>query len=235
MVSGGQVKTSSEGGPVSWISMLVVLLAGSGVVYYFREEKRKVKEAVTHKAKPIGMPRIGGSFELVDSATGKLVTESDFRGKWMILYFGFTFCPDVCPDELYKIADICNYLEGTKLVGENAVPVFVSIDPKRDTAEVVKEYVKEFHPRMVGLTGTNEQCQGIAKAYRVHTSQGPPMDDDPNDYIVDHSIITYLVDPQGVFQAFYGQNRTVNEVAEDIIKYVRNWSPRTDEQLAKGV
>ncbi|KNC79083.1 hypothetical protein SARC_08515 [Sphaeroforma arctica JP610] len=181
------------------------------------------------------MPRIGGPFELTDCATGKTVTDKDFHGKWLLIYFGFTFCPDVCPDELYKIADICNMLEGTTLIGEKLVPIFISIDPKRDTPEVVKEYVSEFHPRMVGLTGAKEKTDAIAKSYRVHTSEGPPMDDDPNDYIVDHSIITYLVDPQGVFQAFYGQNSTAMEVGNDIVKYVRNWTPRSDEQLAQRI
>eukprot|EP00123_Amoebidium_parasiticum_P016196 comp23325_c2_seq1/m.38410 comp23325_c2_seq1/g.38410 ORF comp23325_c2_seq1/g.38410 comp23325_c2_seq1/m.38410 type:complete len:307 (-) comp23325_c2_seq1:328-1248(-) len=213
-----------KGGPVSWKSLAVFLAVGAGLTYYFREEKKRVKETATHQAKPIGVPRIGGPFTLTDH-NGRKVSDTDFQGKWMLVYFGFTFCPDVCPDELNKMADVLDRLEKAK-VADKVQPLFISIDPKRDTVEVINKYVKDFHPRLLGLTGPREDLEKLAKAYRVHISEGPPMSDNPMDYIVDHSIIIYLMDPQGIFSAFYGQNSSAEEMAADIQKFMRNWKPR---------
>ena len=141
-----------------------------------------------------GEARIGGDFELT-SHTGATVKDADFRGKYMLIFFGFTFCPDVCPTELQIITAA---LEELGPDAEKIQPIFVTIDPERDTPEAMATYVGHFHPSMMGLTGTPEQIDTIAKAYRVYYKKV----DDPSsaaEYPMDHSAIVYLMDPEGKF------------------------------------
>lgn len=141
-----------------------------------------------------GRSVIGGPFNLV-SGDGKAVTDRDFRGKYLLIYFGYTFCPDVCPTSLNTVAEALDRL-GAK--SDRIQPVFITIDPKRDNQEAVKQYAAAFGPRMLGLTGTQEQIDAVAKAYRVYYREhrtGPG----PNDYSMDHSSILYLMSPDGTF------------------------------------
>lgn len=158
-----------------------------------------------------GVPSIGGPFTLVDH-TGKTVTEKDFAGRWMMIYFGFTYCPDVCPTSLSSMADAMDMLNPEQ--AEKIVPVMISIDPERDTPEYLAEYVVNFHPSMIGLTGTVEQTAAAAKAYRVYFAKegGSEAGDD---YLMAHSSIVYLVDPQGRFHLhFAGVNIDGERIAE---------------------
>lgn len=150
---------------------------------------------------------IGGPFTLVDH-TGSTVTEQDFRGKWMLVYFGYTFCPDVCPTELGAMAAALDILGDD---GAQVVPVLISIDPARDTPEVLAEYVPLFHERLVGLTGTEEQVRAAAKAYRVFYRRF----EDPNfeSYLMDHSSFVYLVDPEGEVVAMFRYGTEPDEMA----------------------
>ncbi|EPY39273.1 electon transport protein SCO1/SCO2 [Angomonas deanei] len=141
---------------------------------------------------------IGGPFELKDAFTGKKVTEKDFEGKWMYVYFGFTNCPDVCPEEMAKMTRVIRHLD--KKVGKDYwEPVFVSLDPKRDTPEKIKEYLSEFSPRIRGLYGTTEQVEAAARQYRVYFAIPDEEAMSEDDYLIDHSIIMYLMDPSGKF------------------------------------
>lgn len=133
---------------------------------------------------------IGGSFAL-SNHNGEAVTDQDFLGKYMIVYFGYTFCPDVCPMDLQIMADALRELSPEQLSELN--PVFVSVDPERDTIDVMAEYVSFFHPQMIGLTGTTEQVDTIKKAYRVYAAKA----DDSSDYLLDHTSYTYLMDKDG--------------------------------------
>lgn len=144
-----------------------------------------------------GKPDVGGPFSLVDQ-TGKAVTDKDFRGKYMLVFFGYTFCPDVCPAGLQVISAALDQLGKD---GEQITPVLITIDPERDTPQKLAEYVKSFHPRLVGLTGTPQQVSAAIKAYRVYAKKVPD-ERNPGDYTMDHSAIVYIMGPDGQLVTF---------------------------------
>nr|WP_294517685.1 SCO family protein [uncultured Rhodopila sp.] len=156
---------------------------------------------------------IGGPFTLEDG-NGKPVTDRDFRGKYTLVYFGYTFCPDVCPTTLSAVADAMDKL------GPDAAkvrPVFITVDPARDTPPVVKKYTAAFGPEITGLTGTPDQIARVAKEYRVYYAEhrtGPG----PNDYSMDHSSVLYLMDPNGAFLAPVRADQTADEIAANLKK-----------------
>ncbi|MBV8188888.1 MAG: SCO family protein [Alphaproteobacteria bacterium] len=136
---------------------------------------------------------IGGPFRLVDQ-NGRTVTDADLKGKWSLIYFGYTHCPDACPTTLNEIAIALDDL-GPK---RDAVrPVFITVDPERDTPQLLKGYVENFGPTFVGLTGTAQQVDAAARAYRVYYQKVPGKDGGP--YLMDHSSIVYLLDRNGRF------------------------------------
>ena len=131
----------------------------------------------------------------------------------MLIYFGFTHCPDICPTELRKMVKALELLAQRGITSRDVVPVFVSLDPTRDSVLQTRLYVQTFSPHIVGLTGTPEQCQLAARAFRVYSSKTNDSDDD---YLVDHSIVMYLVDRGGRFQAYYPMSVTAAQLAERI-------------------
>ncbi|KRY59506.1 Protein SCO1 -like protein, mitochondrial [Trichinella britovi] len=200
-------------GPISWTNFIMSMTVGGILlVYLFYLKKEKDKLINLEKKRIIGKSLIGGSWELVNHY-GQPVKSEDFKGQWLLIYFGFTHCPDVCPDEIEKMCKIISILDKDK---EFAIvkPLFVSVDPERDDPAAVKSYVEEFSPKLLGLTGSEEQVNKICKAFRVYRSQGPRDQDD--DYIVDHTIIMYLINPDGAFVDYYGQSRNAEEIANAI-------------------
>ena len=156
---------------------------------------------------------VGGPFTLEDG-NGKQVTDRDFRGKYMLVYFGYTFCPDVCPTTLNEVADALDHL-GKK--ADDLQAIFITVDPKRDTPSVVKQYAAAFTPKLLGLTGTPEQIAAVAKEYRVYYAEhrtGPG----PNDYSMDHSSILYLMGPDGKFIAPVRADESGKDIAQDLGK-----------------
>jgi protein SCO1/2 len=155
------------------------------------------------------------AFALLDG-NRKAVTDKDFRGKFMLVYFGYTFCPDVCPTTLNEVAEAMDKL------GPNAArvqPIFITVDPRRDTPDVMKQYAASFSPQLLGLTGTPEEIAKVAKEYRVYYAEhrtGPG----PNDYSMDHSSILYLMGPDGQFIEPIPADETAATIAADIQKAV---------------
>lgn len=198
----------------SWKSFGIAIGAGSlffGYSFYLREQKRLLLEKERNKT--IGKASIGGRFDLIDQ-DGKRVTSEDFLGKWVLLYFGFTHCPDICPEEMEKMVKVINILEKDGVGRDTLVPVFISVDPERDTPAVVKSYINEFSDKLIGLTGSVEKVNECTKNFRVYYSLGPK--DEADDYIVDHTIIMYLLDPDGRFVDYYGQLKTADMIATGI-------------------
>ncbi|XP_077474781.1 protein SCO1 homolog, mitochondrial [Stigmatopora argus] len=211
---------SKKSGPVTWKSLAITFAIGGsllGGMKYFKSEKEEMIEKERNKS--IGRPALGGPFSLVDH-NKKSVTNDDFLGQWVLIYFGFTHCPDICPDEIEKMIEVVEEIDKIKTI-PNLTPLLITIDPERDTPEAMGTYVKEFSPKLIGLTGSKAEVEQVSRAYRVYYSQGPK--DEDNDYIVDHTIIMYLVGPDGQFVDYFGQNKRNVEISNSIAAHMRKY------------
>ncbi len=157
---------------------------------------------------------IGGPFSLTDH-TGRAVTDQDFRGKPMLIYFGYAYCPDVCPTSLATMAAALDKL-GPK--ADKLTPLFITVDPERDTVETIDDYVAAFHPRLVGLTGTPEQVAEVAKAYKVYYKKAPNPGGEG--YTMDHSSVIYLMDAEGRFLTHFAHGTSPEAMAEGLAKHL---------------
>ncbi|KAI9821490.1 MAG: Cu-binding protein [Thelocarpon impressellum] len=215
-----EARSRYRSGPFSWRAGLLFLLSGAGLIVYFRYEKARIeRQRIAAAAKGAGAPKVGGPFSLVDH-DGRPFTDADLRGRFALVYFGFTHCPDICPEELDKMAAMVDRV--TARCGDAMTPVFITCDPARDTPDVVKRYLAEFHPALIGLTGTWEQVKAACKAYRVYFST-PPDVKPGQDYLVDHSIYFYLMDPQGDFVEAIGRQHSAEQAATIISRHVGDW------------
>ena len=208
------------GGLHGWL-LLAVVVIGAGLLIYASGRDNQdiakigiVKEDVAPVTKKTGIAAIGGPFELTDH-NGNTVTNKTYTGKYMLVYFGFTFCPMICPTGLTKIADTLDLLGST---ADKITPIFITVDPERDTPEHLKEYVTHFHPRLVGLSGTMEQIKTVTGAYRVYFNkvENKAPDADPEDYTVDHTANTYLMGPNGDFKQHFSRAIDAKQMAERI-------------------
>ena len=157
-----------------------------------------------------GHGHVGGPFALIDH-TGRKRTDADFRGKLLIVYFGYTTCPDVCPTDLIQISLAIDKL-GT--AGESIQPLFVSLDPDRDTPSVLARYVSRFHPRLIGLTGTREQVRAVADSYKAYYAQYVPPDGAAD--VIDHTGFIYLVGRDGRYIGFFPPGTSADRLIEII-------------------
>lgn len=160
-----------------------------------------------------GKALIGGPFTLTDN-TGKRVTEKDFLGKYMLVFFGFTHCPDICPSGLQVMSAALDQLGGK---ANDVVPVFITLDPERDTPEKIGEYVKSFSNRFVGLTGSKDDVAAAAKAYRVYY-QIVPDEKNKGEYTIDHAAIIYLMGKDGSFVTHVPHTTNVDAVVSALSK-----------------
>jgi protein SCO1/2 len=185
-----QIKARNKGGPFNLTAAVLFIATAGGLWAYFTYEKeRMARKRIAEQTKGVGKPKVGGPFSLVDHE-GNVFSSDNMLGKYSLVYFGFTHCPDICPDELDKMALM--YEKVKEKCGDVLLPIMITCDPARDSPAVLKEYLAEFHPHFIGLTGSHEQIKDTCKAYRVYFST--PKDVAPGqDYLVDHSIYFYLM------------------------------------------
>jgi cytochrome oxidase Cu insertion factor (SCO1/SenC/PrrC family) len=182
---------------------LVVALAVVGAAWLWLDRGAPAQAVGTGGPVPIG-----GPFALVDQ-DGREVSDSDFRGRYMLVYFGYTSCPDMCPLGLTTIAGALDALPPA--TAERIAPIFITVDPERDTVPVMKGYVPLFHERLLGLTGSPAAVAAVLREYRVYARKAAPQPD--GGYLVDHSTFTYLMDPEGHYLAHFGHDVTAEAMA----------------------
>jgi protein SCO1/2 len=171
---------------------------------------------------PLKGATMGGPFPLTNQ-DGRRVSNSDFAGRYRLVYFGFTFCPDVCPVDLQTIgAGLRQFEARDPGRAERVQPIFISVDPARDTPEVLRRYVANFHPRLVGLTGTEAEIAQVARAHGVYFQRDPPAPGGPaGNYLVNHSRMAVLYGPAGEPIAIVPHDRGPAGIADELDRWVR--------------
>jgi protein SCO1/2 len=193
------------------VAALVFALAALGIAAYVVIELRDRAVATGGGEGSLTAVPIGGPFALTDH-TGRRVTEADYADRYLLVFFGYTWCPDICPTTLNAVA------LAMQALGDRAgrvQPLFITIDPERDTPAVLAEYVALFDAGIVGLSGTPEEIAAVAKAYRVHYRKAP-VEGDPDNYLMDHSTILYLMAPGGGFLDIFDHDDPPDAIAAEI-------------------
>ncbi|MEQ6249574.1 SCO family protein [Sulfitobacter sp. HNIBRBA3233] len=194
------------------ISAAALLVAGLAVLTFISRSSGD-DDFAQCRAGQVAGGALGGPFELVNG-DGQTVTDEDVITGPSLIYFGYTFCPDVCPLDVSRNAEAIEILEEN---GQTVTPVFITVDPARDTTEVVGDFADAMHPRMIGLTGSDAQVAAASKAYRTYYKAHPPVD---GEYLVDHSTFSYLVTPEHGFVDFFRRDLTPAQLAEKLSCYV---------------
>ena len=158
---------------------------------------------------------LDGRFELVNDQ-GVTVTQADYDGQYKLIYFGFTYCPAICPTELQKISQVMNALDERK--AQKIQPLFITVDPERDTVEVMHDYVGMFHPDLVGLTGTPAQIDRVKQGFKVFSTE--VQSEDATDYSVDHSSFIYFMNPDNQVISIYRIQDDVDMITADIVRHL---------------
>lgn len=202
---------------------LVTIAASAWITWRLIDGRRSAGSATPSMAvqSPVS---IGGPFTLINHK-GETVTDASFHGRYMLVFFGYGFCPDVCPTELANLAAAMDYLGPA---ADKVQPVFITVDPARDTPEYLAQYVAHFHPDLIGLTGTEGEIRKVAKAYRVFYARAPS--EKPGEYLVDHSSFVYLMGPDGDYVAMFRHQTDPKEMANAVASFVtgrRNVSLKT--------
>jgi protein SCO1/2 len=184
-----------------------VLAAGAGWLMWPREPPER-SAAELMDVVMWGREPIGGPFALVDH-TGAPRTDRDFRGKLLLIYFGFTYCADACPIDLHSIAGALDRLGP---LAERVQPLFITVEPEKDTPDQLKSYVAQFHPRLIGLTGDPREVRKVLRAYKVYAAKtAPAQRDDPD---IDHSSVVYLVDAAGKYVGYFPPGTPADRMVE---------------------
>jgi cytochrome oxidase Cu insertion factor (SCO1/SenC/PrrC family) len=191
------------------VRLLLIVIAAFAAGSLAALMMRPVSQTAMQSARAL----IGGPFSLTDQ-DGKRVTEQDYRGKYMLVVFGYTTCPDVCPAELQTLANAMDEL-GAK--AEKVNPIFITVDPERDTVERVAEYVKTFHTRFIGLTGSLDEIRQAARAYRVYYAKAEDKGSAAG-YLMDHSAFMYLMSPQGEYVTHFSYGTAPEKIAAAVEK-----------------
>jgi protein SCO1/2 len=202
--------------PTHWLLGFVSLAVVAVAVYVGVRQMASTtpqRSAPDPVAAASGKVAFGGPFTLVDHG-GRPVTEQTFRGQYTLVFFGFTYCPDVCPTTL---ADVATVLERLGPLAERVQPLFITVDPERDSPSVLASYVQTFHPRIVGLTGTPEQVHAAAKAYKVYYRK---VDDGRGGYLMEHTAVLFLADPEGRHLEILPREMPLSKMAELVRRHL---------------
>jgi protein SCO1/2 len=197
---------------------LAVLAIGVAAWLWTEIEQRQA--ASSGSVATTGTALIGGPFELVDQA-GAARSDRDFLGRYMLIYFGYVYCPDVCPTSLASMSQALDILaKKDPDKAAKVVPIFITVDPARDTVDIMRTYAENFHPDLVALTGSEEQVAKAAKAYRVYYAK--VGEEGSDDYLMDHSSFIYLMGPDGAYLAHFTHTATPDEIAQALDRYVKS-------------
>lgn len=198
-------------------AMLAALAAIALAAYVAWQVTRPMPIATVGSSSSVAVPsqiKIGGPFTLTDHQ-GNRVSDEAYRGKLMLIYFGYGYCPDVCPTELQNMAVA---LDEMGEAGAEVLPIFITVDPERDTVDFMAEYVANFHSRMIGLTGGRDEVDAAATLYRVYHAK--VKSDSASDYLVDHSSFVYLMGRDGSFLTMFRGATDPQKIAKTIIDYL---------------
>ena len=193
----GPIAARSPWGPI--VGVLMLLAAVATVLWLHQRQA----------------PSIGGPFELINAATGQQVSDRDFRGKWLLIFFGYTHCPDVCPTTLSNIAEAMVNLGP---LAEQVQPLFITLDPTRDTLQVLVDYTAAFDPRIIGLSGATDRIAAAAKAYSVYYAKRVIGDD----YYVDHTASVHVMRPDGTYATSFLSTASPSDMTKRLRQLIEN-------------
>ena len=204
-----------------WLIVAIgFVLLGAGLLSWQWYRTPLPPAAVTGTTTSYGVAQVGGPFELVDHH-GQTRRDADFRGRYLLVYFGYTFCPDVCPTTLLAMSQALRSLaESDPDLAERVAPLFITVDPERDTVEALAAYVPNFHPDLVALTGSAEQIAAAAKEYRVYYAK--VEDDSASDYLMDHSSFIYLMGPDGAYVTHFDHFAQAAKIVDGLRRYLES-------------
>jgi len=212
----------ARGGSVYFLCMALVAM------YVWILRQRSNKEHVAKKVETLGRASLEGKFDLVQTKDGEEFSTDDLLGKWSLIYFGFTRCPDVCPEQLEKMAYVIQSIEETKknpkseMSDVDIVPLFISIDVRRDTFEEINEYCESFHPSLIGLSGTEKQVDAAAKSFRLYFSKGMYGESD-EDYLLDHTVVIFLLNPENKIEEYFTQSKSPGQIIFETHQAIKKW------------
>jgi len=220
------MRLKSLGGGKSLIILsAVIAVAYFSVLRLYSSDDRQHQHGVSKQQDIPAGTLPGGPFTLVDH-TGRTVTDKDFRGSFLLVFFGYTHCPDICP---LTLAEVSATLKALGKDARYVRPLFITVDPERDTPEVLASYVRAFHPAIIGLTGTPQQIRSVTKAYNAYYAKVPLKTNgkvsQSSHYSVDHSAFTYLMGPNGNFLEVFRFGTSPEKMAEkirEVLKKERN-------------
>ena len=198
--------------------VVLIIIIGLGLHGFLSDKNRyQDNQVITIKnTTTSGTPSIGGSFQLINH-NGDVVSDKSYTGQYLIVFFGYTFCPDVCPNTLAKFSTVMDQLGE---YSSRVTPLFITVDPVRDTFQVMNDYISNFHPRIEGLTGNEKQIEYIKKIYRVYGAKSKDNNGNLDDYIVDHSSLSYFMGTGGEYIDFFNYNMKPSRIVSKIKKII---------------
>lgn len=195
--------------------IFIIFLIGLIIAAYAAWVTGSIPNKPDYKPSVAGV-KIGGSFELVDH-NGNPVTHKDYADKYKLIFFGFTYCPAICPAELQKITSVMNALD--EATAQKIQPLFITVDPERDTPEVMKDYVSLFSDKIIGLTGSRPQIDKVINDYKIYAQK--IEDPDYNDYMMDHSANIYLMSPDSELMLIFKRADKVDHIRNEIVQTIQ--------------